>query len=121
MTSAAPEYIHLLVFLVGLKHSYPRAPTYPPFNIYISHSTIMPSFANAVSNFMTAVMGIFTSLLQSVLAVFQSIIALAQNLVTTILGLAQSIVALVLDLTQGVVGFAIGECPCRISGPCAGS
>jgi hypothetical protein len=69
----------------------------------------MPSFVNAVSNFVIAITGIFTSLLSSVLAVFQSILALAQNLVNVVLQLVQSVIALVLELTQGVVGFAVGE------------
>jgi hypothetical protein len=69
----------------------------------------MPSLADALGNFVTAITGIFTSLLSSVIAVFQSVIALAQTLVGSVLSIAQSVVALVLDLCQGVVGFVIGS------------
>jgi hypothetical protein len=68
----------------------------------------MPSLADALSNFVTAILGIVTSLFQSVFAVLQSIIALVQNVVTSVLGLAQSFLALAIDLCQGVVGFVIG-------------
>ena len=72
-------------------------------------STMAPTIASALSDFVAALTATFFSLLNSVLAFGQAIVVLAKDLLATILQIGQSLVALVLGLFQGVVGFVAGK------------
>ncbi|KAJ7071238.1 hypothetical protein C8F01DRAFT_423675 [Mycena amicta] len=65
----------------------------------------MTQIASAVSDFLSALTGLFFGLLNSVLAFFQAVVVLGKDILGTIVHLAQSLVALVFGLLQGVYGF----------------
>jgi len=70
----------------------------------------MASVTTAITNFVTAIFGVFVSLFQSLLAVFQAVFALVGNVVHSITSIIQHFVQMVLDLFQGAAGFVAGKC-----------
>ncbi|KAJ3498677.1 hypothetical protein NLJ89_g10186 [Agrocybe chaxingu] len=69
----------------------------------------MPSVTHAVSDFVTAVTGIFVSLFNSIFAVFHAIFALGVDVVSSVLTLIKQIIAAIMELFQGVLGFILAN------------
>jgi hypothetical protein len=67
-----------------------------------------PTVSSALSDFITAVTGIFQQLFNSVLAVFQAFFALGKDTVFAFIHLGQSILKLGLDVAGGVLQFVVG-------------
>ncbi|KDR84779.1 hypothetical protein GALMADRAFT_82780 [Galerina marginata CBS 339.88] len=65
----------------------------------------MPSVVQAVTNFFSAIVGIFISLINSVLAVFQAIFALGVDVVNSVFSVVKHLIAMVTDVFSGVIGF----------------
>ncbi|CAA7264716.1 unnamed protein product [Cyclocybe aegerita] len=69
----------------------------------------MPSVTHAISNFVTAVAGVFASLVNSIFAIFHAIFALGVGVVNSALTVMKHLITIVMELFRSVLGFVLAN------------
>ncbi|KIM48416.1 hypothetical protein M413DRAFT_22913 [Hebeloma cylindrosporum] len=69
----------------------------------------MSSVTNAMSAFVSSIIGVFVSLFNLIFAVFHAIFASAADMLSSVFAVGRHFVLAVLQLFQGMVGFITGN------------